>query len=327
MAVRHCLFGLALASACVAQDAKLLWQEPGRIERVDFSQAAGGAAIKPQPPFHFVTEDMGGTSPKVVVRDGAGVQWRVKGGLEVKSESFVTRLVAALGYYAEPTYFVPAGRTEGVTELKRAAGFIAADGSFSNASFELRDPSLKFLPDEHWSWDKNPFAGTQELKGLKVLMMLVSSWDNKDSRDRRLSSNTSVLERSHNGRIEWTYFVNDWGQTLGGWGPELKPKGWVCATFAAQTPLFVQGTDGQHVRFGFSGIHTDDFKNDITVEDVRWLMRYLGRITDAQVRAGLGASGATAAEVACFAKALRERIDQLRRVVSTSTAPASASDR
>jgi hypothetical protein len=69
---------------------------------------------------------------------------------------------------------------------------------------------------------------------------------------------------------------------------------------------------GQYLRFGFSGQHTDDFKNDITVENVRRLMRYLGRVTDVQIQNGLTASGATLEEATCFATQLRKRINQLR---------------
>jgi hypothetical protein len=50
----------------------------------------------------------------------------------------------------------------------------------------------------------------------------------------------------------------------------------------------------------------------IKVDDIR--LQYLGRVTDKQLRAGLEASGATAEEVSCFSKALRERINQLQKV-------------
>jgi hypothetical protein len=42
-------------------------------------------------------------------------------------------------------------------------------------------------------------------------------------------------------------------------------------------------------------------------------MQYLGRITDSQIRAGFKIAGASAQEEACFAGALRDRIEQLRR--------------
>lgn len=91
-------------------------------------------------------------------------------------------------------------------------------------------------------------------------------------------------------------------------GKRREAEGWDCGAFTAQTKSFLQGRAGQHVQFGFIGKHTDDFKNDITVEDVRWLLRYLGKIRDAQMQSGLKASGATGEEIACFATQLRERI-------------------
>jgi hypothetical protein len=264
----------------------------------------------------FIEEDSTGTSPKVLIRDRAGVLWRVKGGLENKAESFATRLVAALGYYAEPTAFISRGRIKGTTSLNRAKGFIQADGRFSDAAFERRDAGVKFLSGQDWTWEQNPFLGMKELRGLKVLMMMLSNWDNKDARNWWRGSNTGILERRAGSRVEWIYFVNDWGQTLGAWGSEIKPKGWDCAAYGNQTATFIREREGPLVRFGFVGLHTDDFSNDITVDDVRWLMRYLGRISDSQLRSGLKASGASTQEADCFTRAIRDRITQLKAVSS-----------
>jgi hypothetical protein len=49
---------------------------------------------------------------------------------------------------------------------------------------------------------------------------------------------------------------------------------------------------------------------------VRWLMQYLGRITDAQLRAGLEASGASRSQAVCFQHGLRARIERLRRLAN-----------
>ena len=46
---------------------------------------------------------------------------------------------------------------------------------------------------------------------------------------------------------------------------------------------------------------------------VAQLYRYLGRITDAQLRDALGASGASKEDADRFAGSLRERIEQVRR--------------
>jgi hypothetical protein len=302
----------------VGNNQRALWSDPGRVETIDFTYGAGGPALAPQPPFQFLREDMTGTSPKVIARDAGGVEWRIKGGLEVRAEAFVTRFVAALGYFAETTYFVANGTIQGVGALSRAAGFVQRDGKFTYASFERRSPKTRFL-DERWTWLDSPFAGTPQLNGLKILVMLVSNWDNKDGRDHYRGSNTSVMACGEGGATQRVYFVNDWGQTLGRWGYGgvfSRHSVWKCADFAAQTSSFITGVSGKYVRFGYHGQHTDDFKNRLTVEDVKWLMQYLGRITDAQIRAGLLASGATADEEECFTRSLRERIEQLRNVAT-----------
>jgi hypothetical protein len=297
-------------------DKPVLWSDPGRVETIDFTMGAGGPELAPRGPFQFLQEDTGGTSPKLVVRDAGGAEWRVKGGLEVRAETFVTRLVAALGYYSEPTYFFAAGRIEGMRPLSRALGFIKPDGTFTYASFERREPRGRFLQDR-WTWNNSPFLGTQALNGLKIVVMLVSNWDNKDARDENRGSNTSVLACGEGPARQRVFFVNDWGQSLGRWGYGGyfgRQSVWNCADFRSQTPAFVSGTTGRFVRFGYVGQHTEDFKQGITIDDVRWLLQYLGRITDAQIRTGLLASGAAPGEQDCFARALRVRIEQLRQL-------------
>lgn len=88
--------------------AAILWQKPGPVEAFDLTTAA----TPPKAPYSFIREDMGGTSPKVTIKDANGIEWRVKGGLDVKPETFITRFVTALGYYAETTYFFAEGRIE-----------------------------------------------------------------------------------------------------------------------------------------------------------------------------------------------------------------------
>lgn len=290
----------------------MLWHNPGGIERINFTRAAG-RDDPPRPPFRFVAEKTSGNTAKVIVSDVSGTEWRVKWGLEVKAESFATRLVGALGYNVAPTWFVARGKIAGAHSLARAGKFIRRDGSFTNASFERKDPSRQSLPED-WAWNKNPFMGTNELNGLKVVVMLVANWDNKDARDSDNGSNTGILQSRVKGRTQLIYGVSDWGQALGGWGPRLYPKTWDCGRFTTQTSTFLQGRKGEYLRFGFFGQHTQDFSNDITPANVRWLMRYLGKITDAQLRSGLKASGATPQEAACFATGLRKRIKQLGAV-------------
>jgi len=73
---------------------------------------------------------------------------------------------------------------------------------------------------------------------------------------------------------------------------------WDCSGFAKQTPDFVKGVVNGSLQWGFNGKNQREVTSDITVQDVQWLLQYLGRVTDAQIRIGLLASGA-APEALC----------------------------
>jgi hypothetical protein len=169
-----------------------LWHDPGGVERLDFVGGPGGRARAPKPPFRFVRADPSGSAPKVIARDAAGATWSVKWGPEVKAETFASRLAWAAGYYVEPVYYVPRGRMRGVKDPGRAGKHIDKAGNFREARFELMDPSKRYLQTVGWTWENNPFAGTRQLNGLKIIVMLTSNWDNKDHRDP--SSNVAVVQ-------------------------------------------------------------------------------------------------------------------------------------
>jgi hypothetical protein len=76
--------------------------------------------------------------------------------------------------------------------------------------------------------------------------------------------------------------------------------------------IVLTGVKDSALVWGYSGQHTDDFREGIPIGDLRWLLHYVGRITDDQIRTGLEASGATAEERQCFATALRGRIDRMK---------------
>lgn len=294
----------------------IIWQNPGAIEKLDLVGGSTGRAKAPKPPFTFVEESLSGSNPKVRVTDANGVRWTAKFGAEVNSETFATRLVWAVGYFVEPAYFVASGKIENLGKLTRAKDSVKADGSFADARFEMqKEKNVKKLEEEEsWGWLQNPFVGKQELNGLKVMLMLTSNWDNKDVRDFKRGSNTAIFRTPLKTGVEDRYLVTDWGGSMGKWGGLLSREKWDCKGFRSQTKDFIKGVKGDQVQFGYTGQHTDTFKNDIRVSDVKWLLQYLGRVTDDQIRAGLQASGATTDESECFTAALRDRINQLKNV-------------
>ena len=301
---------LAGAAACFAQRA-VFYDSDRPVALVP-------AVAAPQPPFRFIEEDSSGSTAKVTVSDARGVRWSLKFGSDVKAETFATRFVRAMGYYADSTYFVRQGRISGVRSLGRADRYIDKHGRFRDARFEYRDPAMRPLKTIDWTWEKNPYVGTRELNGLKIVSMLLSNWDNKDARSA-FGSNTGILERGKGPRREWIYYITDWGGSMGKWGNIITREKWDCEGFADQSKDFVKEIESREVKFGFSGQNTNSFKDDIQVRDVRWLMARLDRVSDSDLRSALRASGANSHEVEHFTRALRARINLLGKVSRLKT--------
>lgn len=291
-----------------------IWREPSASDLADLRYGPGGADGVPEPPFAFVEEHFTGSQPCVAVRDARERLWRVKLGHEAKPESFAVRLAWALGYFAEITHYVPQGRIEGAANLQRSATCLDQDGCFVDARFEREDRSIRMFFGEHsWAWNDNPFVGTPQLNGLKIVVMLLANWDTKDRRDVSRGSNRAIFEHrvSRFGR-EARYLITDWGGAMGKWGSNVVSRGrWDPAGFEAQTPFFVTGVTGGFVSFGYQGQRTAEIARGITVDEVEWFYGTARKLTPEALHGGLLASGATQEEAARFAAALASRIRQL----------------
>ena len=293
-----------------------IWHDIEKDEANDLRYGPGGPEYVPVAPFEFVEELTTGSHPCVAVHDAKKRLWRVKWGYEAKPEAFCVRFAAACGYFAEITHYVASGRIDGVTTLTRARGEVGEDGSFTNARFELEDRSVRMLFDEHsWAWHDNPFVGTRQLDGLRIVVMLLSNWDSKDRRDVSRGSNTAIFE--HPGSrfsSEARYLITDWGGAMGKWGTNIVSRGrWDIDGFEAQTPGFVAAVHDDVVDFGYQG-QRSEIARAIPVAHVHWFYRKAKRITEPALRTGLLASGATEEEAARFARAILTRIEALGRV-------------
>ena len=295
----------------------LIWRPPAALSAADLEAGPGGIDGAPAPPFRFVEEHDTGPQPCVSVRDVKDRVWRMKWGQEVHTEVFGTRLAWALGYFAEPSYFIADGTITGARDLRRARACID-DERFTEARFELDEQGVTKHFDAHgWAWHDNPFVGTPELSGLKILMMLMSNWDNKDVRDVARGSNTAIFECRANNGIEARYLIIDWGAALGAWGNNIFQRGrWNPEAFAGQNPQFITGIDGDLVQFGYQGQRTADLAGNITRADVRWFDRIASAISDEHLRAALKASGANSEETDLFTASLRARLTQIHEAGS-----------
>jgi hypothetical protein len=240
------LIGLCAAGTAGDRGGLRIWEDPGPIERLDFADGPGGAARKPAPPFTFVENVEEGATKKVKLRDGRGRTWVAKWGDEARTDIAASRIAWACGYFVIPSYFVRSGRILGARAL---GDYISNDGSFRDARFQIWDERL--IEDKPWSWKDNyfnsDFPGRRELNGLKILMMLTSNWDAKDSRDTSMGCNTGIRKIPVGGMTRLEHLVLDWGGSMGRWGGYFSHNKWDCEGFADQSPEFVQGVESGEV--------------------------------------------------------------------------------
>ncbi len=194
-----------------AQGPGLLWRDPGDIASRNLLYGPGGQEHQPHGPFTFVKEDMEGTNPKFDVHDSDGIKWKVKLGEEARPETVATRLVWSVGYFANEDYFLSNFRAEQMPpRLKRGQKLFAADGSVPNVRLKRYAKGEKKVGT--WKWRDNPFTGSRELNGLRVMMALINNWDLKDE-------NNAVYREKHgeeaDGGAETIYMISDLGSSFG----------------------------------------------------------------------------------------------------------------
>ena len=178
----------------------MIWEDRGDLSTLDLIGGPGGKAHEPGNEFTFLEESHSGTSPKFDVRDEHGIRWKVKLGEEVKSETAATRLLWAAGYLVDEIYYRPHIRVQGLPRLDRGREFVSGD-TVSDVRLE-RERDKR--PSTTWSWYKNPFVGTREFNGLRVMMALINNWDLKEVNNR--ASETAAGMR---------YEITDLGASFG----------------------------------------------------------------------------------------------------------------
>lgn len=99
---------------------------------------------------------------------------------------------------------------------------------------------------------------------------------------------------------------------MGRWGNYFRRAKWDCKGFEDQSDGLVKGVKNGVVEWAYSGRHTDSIRDNIPVAGVKWLPGYLGKLSDARIRGALRSGGASASEVSCFSRAVRERISRLQ---------------
>jgi hypothetical protein len=305
----------------------VIWLDPGNISSRDLRYGPGSANLAPVAPFTFIKEDKSGESPKFDVKDAREVVWRVKLGPEAQSETVSTRLVWAVGYFAEEAYYLERAQIIGLPKLSKGRDYAGRDTrTVYGARFEPRREGVE--RGSEWGWNDNPFEGTRELSGLKILMILLNNFDARAPNNRIFYVSNSAGER------EARYTVSDLGATLGkadGLGGRRTKNN--LKDFLSTR--FVTGTedDGRTVEFDydtrptklgmFSIIYPPYYRGEvkkekamrgIPTEDARWIGSLLSQLTDEQLLDAFRAANYNRPTMEGYVRALRERINQLTKL-------------
>lgn len=267
----------------------VLWHQPADIASLNLLLGPGGESMKPDlNKVTFIREEEGGYSKKYRVRDGAGNIWIAKISKEAQSEIAASRLLWAAGYYTDISYLAPSLTIEG-------------KGTFENVRLEARPKDMERL--DYWKWDSNPFIGSRQFQGLKVMMVLFDNWDIKDTNNRIV-----VAQNDQTGDIEQRYIISDLGATLGKTGGIISRTRNQPADFVKAK--FIDEIKGNHVDFHYSGKRKDVFR-DITVDQAKWIGQILSRLSDEQISDAFRAANYSSQEVEMMTGAVRARINEL----------------
>ena len=275
------------------------WSPPRDVAAQDMVHGPWGTEYEPdaRKPFLFAHAKTHGVSPGLEARDEEGREWSVKFGDEGHVEVVLSRVLSALGYHQPPVYYVDHFK---LTDSK---------GTHDQGGARFR-PKIKELKERgEWSWQRNPFVGTQPYQGLLVILMLF------DSTDLKNDNNSLYDYTSPHGKERW-YVVRDLGSALGETA-RLDPKRNDPDIF--ERHKFISKVHERFVEFSYHGYHQELYKDRITPVDVQWACDLAGRLTDQQWHDVFAASGYEPAVAERFIDSLKKRIDEGRHIGPVET--------
>ena len=239
--------------------------DPGTEPR-DLFWGVGGKQYAPPPTavYTFEARDDAGFSASYDVESPDGMEWSAKIGPEAQTEVVMSRILWGLGYHQPPVYYLPSWQLD-------------QKGSKPKRESEARfRPKLKHLErlEEYWFWADNAFSGTQEMKGLLVIMLMLNSTDIKDD-------NNSIykLPEPWDGASQW-FVARDVGAALGDTGKLFPRRNWVQGF---EDHAFITAVGDGSVSFEYKGRH-QELLTMITPADVKWAATQMARLTDTQWR-------------------------------------------
>jgi hypothetical protein len=280
-----------------------LWEPPADLASRDLYHGPWGAELAPDPfaVYTLVQHKHTGTNPGMTVVDERGREWSVKQAspytqaAEGPIEVVLSRVLSSIGYHQPPVYYMPS-----FIYRDTWGTHIESGGRFRLKTRELKDQGS-------WSWQHNPFIGTQPYQGLLVTLLLLNSSDLKNA-------NNTLYARRNGDLVEPWYVVRDLGTALGATGRWAPRRGNLNA-FVSDP--FIAGDHDDLVDFTYRGWHQELIRGRIRTADVRWAASLLSQLSDRQWRDAFLAGGYSPASAEPFIAAIQSRIAQAARIGAT----------
>lgn len=275
----------------------VMWEKVDVAER-DLFYGPGGKEMLPDlSEISFIKEEKAGHTKKYRIKDGKGQIWIAKLGREARPETAAVRLLYGLGYKTDINYLVP--------KLT-----IPKIGTFENVRLETRSPNVRTLGN--WKWLDNPFRDTNELQGLKIMMVFMTNWDVLDIQN-------DILEVTTADGKENQFIVSDLGATFGRLGNNNLP---LFHRFGRTTgnpndfakSRLIRKVGNGKVELSYKGKNREIFE-DITAENAGWLYNLLSKLSDKQIADAFRAANYSPSEVEIYRKAVKNKIAELAIIV------------
>jgi hypothetical protein len=296
------------SGVAIAQTRRML-VDRGPIQNLDLYWGSASPSRAPVSPFTFMSEDLGGTNPKAILRDANGVLWGAKWDEEVHAEVAATRLAWAMGLQVEETYYVEDGQIifpKKRPSFHRVGPFIDKTGRFrSGARFERRGADV--VSKGSWDLGRDPGTGDGGYSILILMNVVLANWDAKDSNTKIIS----VADKS--GPTDW-YMMGDYGASFGKMGGLFSHSVYKLRDYLQNKPV-VTSVDGRTAHLGFSGANSSAHAA-VSLEAVRWFAQRASGLRLKQVEDAFRGAGATDADVHGFAQATYERFQEVVRAAA-----------
>jgi hypothetical protein len=308
------------AAVAIAHPNAILWKDPLDITSRNLYYGPGGKEDQPKEPLDFLKEDMSGTNPKFDVRDAAGTKWKVKLGVEARPETVATRLMWAVGFGTNENYFLPETKVNGMPpRLQRGQELVGANGEIRAVRLQRHLCGKKA---GIWRWKHNPFTGTREFNGLRVMMALLNNWDLKDE-------NNAIYPDCEKPDTN-LYEVSDLGASFGRTGESYTAnmskdnlKEYRRSKFISKvTPDYVSFNFPTHLPYLYvfrlplflSHQRLRWIGRRIPRSDAKWIGTYLAQLSPEQIRDAFRAAGYSPEQVEAYAATVEARIAALNRL-------------